>query len=287
MSRETEELMVGTANRMGTSVIIVSEPCRNARRNDANQFTDEDGDVRVIQNANIVDRPFRKAAAGKGYVIASDGRWHIAGRDFNARSRIPRHKDHDEGRDLGQLYRAGEPDGSLVKTGNLATCIRRKGTSLEDLTLVNVAARDANASWEVLEEVESLSDHAYVKYETNPQSSDGTDCRVNDRHSWRTWKLKTLNYDVLRATLVAATRWSHDSMTQDVKLELALTSACNKNILLHGQGRGGPEVEEKIRESAKEHKSGKERAWKELVKMTDPWGRPYKVLTKKMRPAHR
>ncbi|KAL0274499.1 UNVERIFIED_CONTAM: hypothetical protein PYX00_006905 [Menopon gallinae] len=115
---------------------------------------------------------------------------------------------HDEGRDLGQLYRAGEPDGSLSKTGNLATSIRRNGTCVEDLTLANVAARDAIASWEVLEEVESLSDLAYIKSEKNPQSSGGTDCR--------------------------------------------------------------------------EHKTRKE-----MVKITDPWSRPYKILTKKIRPPHR
>ncbi|KAL0266233.1 UNVERIFIED_CONTAM: hypothetical protein PYX00_008835 [Menopon gallinae] len=82
---------------------------------------------------------------------------------------------------------------SAGRARNLAMSIRRNGTCVEDLTLVNVAARDAIASWEVLEEVESLSDHAYIKYEKNPQSSGGTDCLVNDRHSWRTWKLKTVN----------------------------------------------------------------------------------------------
>ncbi|KAL0269077.1 UNVERIFIED_CONTAM: hypothetical protein PYX00_006912 [Menopon gallinae] len=78
-SRQSQDLRIATESGLGTSVIIVCEPCRNTRRKDANRFTDEDGDVTEIQNANIVDWPFRNAAAGKGYVIASDGRWHIAG----------------------------------------------------------------------------------------------------------------------------------------------------------------------------------------------------------------
>ncbi|KAL0274496.1 UNVERIFIED_CONTAM: hypothetical protein PYX00_006902 [Menopon gallinae] len=78
-SRQSQDLMIATESGLGTSVTIVCEPCRNTRRKDANRFTNEDGDVTEIQNANIVDRPFRNAAAGKGYVIASDGRRHIAG----------------------------------------------------------------------------------------------------------------------------------------------------------------------------------------------------------------
>ncbi|KAL0266235.1 UNVERIFIED_CONTAM: hypothetical protein PYX00_008837 [Menopon gallinae] len=78
-SRQSQDLMIATESGLGTSVTIGCEPCRNTRRKYANRFTDEDGDVTEIQNANIVDRPFRNAAAGKGYVIASDGRWHIAG----------------------------------------------------------------------------------------------------------------------------------------------------------------------------------------------------------------
>ncbi|KAL0265520.1 UNVERIFIED_CONTAM: hypothetical protein PYX00_011187 [Menopon gallinae] len=176
--------------------------------------------------------------------------------------------------------------------GNLATSIRRNGTCVEDLTLANVAARDAIASWEVLEEVESLSDLAYIKSEKNPQSSGGTDCR-------------------------------DDANAEAIKLELALTCVCNvamrksrtipeENIRTRfggkwrirpgcvcvcvcpdataretrarraSRGRGGQEVEEKLRESAKEHKTRKE-----MVKMTDPWSRPYKILTKKIRPPHR
>ncbi|KAL0277928.1 UNVERIFIED_CONTAM: hypothetical protein PYX00_005044 [Menopon gallinae] len=78
-SREAQDLMVETAKRMGTSLIIMCEPHRKTRRDDANQFTEEEGDVTMVQNTGTVDRPFRKTAAGKGYVIVSDGIWQVAG----------------------------------------------------------------------------------------------------------------------------------------------------------------------------------------------------------------
>nr|XP_012145702.1 PREDICTED: uncharacterized protein LOC100883183 [Megachile rotundata] len=88
----------------------------------------------------------------------------------------------------------------LLNRGSVSTCVRPQGESIVDLTWASPAAARDVASWRVVEEVETLSDHRYIRVDF---SSD-TPCRRGRRPPPKRWALKRLDKDMLVAAAVAA-----------------------------------------------------------------------------------
>ncbi|VVC87660.1 unnamed protein product, partial [Leptidea sinapis] len=51
----------------------------------------------------------------------------------------------------------------VLNTGGVATCVRPQGASIVDITLVSPEASCRVIGWRVVEDVEALSDHWYIR----------------------------------------------------------------------------------------------------------------------------
>ncbi|KAJ0172262.1 hypothetical protein K1T71_012235 [Dendrolimus kikuchii] len=59
---------------------------------------------------------------------------------------------------------------TILNQGSVQTCVRARGGSVIDLSFATHAAARRVVGWRVLEEVESLSDHRYIRFELTPSS---------------------------------------------------------------------------------------------------------------------
>ncbi|RXF70876.1 hypothetical protein EKK70_17630, partial [Desulfovibrio sp. DS-1] len=60
---------------------------------------------------------------------------------------------------------------SILNQGSVQTCVRARGGSIIDLSFATHAAARRVVGWRVLEEVETLSDHLYIRFELSPSPS--------------------------------------------------------------------------------------------------------------------
>ncbi|XP_072750485.1 uncharacterized protein [Anoplolepis gracilipes] len=183
----------------------------------------------------------------------------------------------------------------LLNTGNEPTCDRLlRGASIVDLTMITPSATRLNWSWGVVDQ-ETLSDHRYIEFGcTTLQLGSSTGGAPSPR-----WNLKKLDPDRLTAD-VQAILWQHQppeervgSLVEDVaRLVDSITQACDfsmpksrpdsrraaywwtEEILLR---RGQETPQTRLAPWA--------RSWDELIASldADPRGRPYKIVTNKLR----
>lgn len=84
-----------------------------------------------------------------------------------------------------------------LNRGNVSTCIRPQGESIVDLTWASPEAVRAVSDWEVLDGVESLSDHAYIEVSLNvSRDANGTPPKR--------WSIKSLDRDRFVAALMVS-----------------------------------------------------------------------------------
>lgn len=214
----------------------------------------------------------------------------------------------------------------LLNRGNTATCVRTQGESVIDLTWASPSAARMVRKWEVMTDVEHLSDHRYILVQLEISV-----ITKNMRHrTEQRWTLRKLNEDALMASVTSAA-WSRENEVreedplQEVEwLVEAMKRACDASMprtkqkprrstywwteeiadlrreaIRHSRkvarSKGNmarrAEAMEGYREARRSLrtaiKSSKAKAWEELLQSLeeDPWGRPYKIVLNKLRPA--
>ncbi|EFN82526.1 Putative 115 kDa protein in type-1 retrotransposable element R1DM, partial [Harpegnathos saltator] len=119
--------------------------------------------------------------------------------DFNARSWLwdPR-RENRRGEVLSEW--AAEMDLRLLNVGGVSTCVRPQGVSVVDLSWVSPGLAGRVTGWSVLEGVETLSDHLYIKFGILPSGSTGGG---GEGHSgvYPRWDFSKLRPDDLTASL--------------------------------------------------------------------------------------
>ncbi|XP_075990126.1 uncharacterized protein LOC142985765 [Anticarsia gemmatalis] len=233
-----QDLLLQSMAQWLINVAIVSEPYMVPARD--NWVGDRTGSVALIRLASHSSPPFEKVAKGRGCVAASMGsltvvacycspncalsdfeqfllevsrlvRWAqpspvlVAG-DFNAKSTAWGSPATDV---RGEALEEWAISLGLVLSnrGSVDTCVRQQGGSIVDLTFTNAALARRVQDWEVLEEVETASDHRYIRYRILPPSANPNSPGRAPRGASPRWVLGRLDRELLvEAALVQS--WS-------------------------------------------------------------------------------
>lgn len=97
-----------------------------------------------------------------GVIRALDGKVILC-EDYNAKSTLWGSPTTDTRGDAVEKWAAAN-DLRIVNVGSAPTCVRPRGSSIIDLTWVSPRAIGLVGDWLVREDVETLSDHAYITF---------------------------------------------------------------------------------------------------------------------------
>lgn len=133
---------------------------------------------------------------------------------------------------------------TLINEGDTPTCVRPQGSSIIDLTLCSADIRHLITDWEVMPNIETLSDHNYIQFKIGNRidcgQTHGTQCYPRwPRDGW-TWDL-----------FQAVTEWEFDQMTPTIdktdvntqasQVKRIMQTACDAAVKRVRQGpRGKP-----------------------------------------------
>ncbi|XP_071575540.1 uncharacterized protein [Temnothorax nylanderi] len=229
----------------GCGLGLVSEPYM-IPANHPCWISDVDGSAAIYWNALPQSPPCTRVEAGVGYVAATWGsvsfvsvyappRWDLArfeqfleevelcvermrsqsgpGRvvvagDFNAKSALwGSPVVNARGRTLEAC--AADIGLCLVNVGRARTCVRRRGSSVIDVTWATPAAARCINGWGVVSDNETLSDHQLIRMRVGITSLVEMDRRRDKANSRRRWALKQVNSDLFIASILAMT-WGED-----------------------------------------------------------------------------
>lgn len=261
-----QDLLVQSLAQWQIQVAIVAEPYRVPSR--GGWVGDDDGSVAIVTRTAAGAPPLERVSRGRGWVagevdetlivavyfspnaslsrferylreletlVASRRSRHVlvAG-DLNAKSAMwGSAVTNARGRELEDWAVAG--GFTVMNVGGVDTCVRRAGGSIVDVTFATSALARRISAWEVLEGVETLSDHRYVRFDVSALSTIPVD-------PWRPlpgdpprWALRKLDRELLleaaeveawtsRPTAVAA---EVDVEEEAEWLRLALSRACD------------------------------------------------------------
>lgn len=223
-----QDLLVQTLAQWQIHVAIVAEPYRVPLY--GGWVGDDDGSVAIITRTTAGAIPLERVSRGSGWVAgevdetlivavyfspnASLARFEqylreletlVAGRrshhvliagDLNAKSAMwGSPVMNARGREAENWVVAG--GFSVLNHGGVHTCVRRTGGSIVDVTFATSALARRISDWEVLEGVETLSDHRYVRFDISALSTATVD-------PWRPlpgepprWALRKLDRELL------------------------------------------------------------------------------------------
>ncbi|KAM3958882.1 putative 115 kDa protein in type-1 retrotransposable element R1DM [Aphomia sociella] len=260
-----QDLLMQSVAQWKIDVVVAAEPYRVPDR--GNWFGDSVGLVAVFVPGGThgMPSPLGVLSRGEGYVVVEIGETVVAGVYFSPnRSRsdfesfldglgsvLSRHSARPTFvmGDLNAKSTAwGSPTSDIrgedlldwvtatglnvINRGSVATCVRWQGESIVDVTFANPAAARRVRSWFVLPEVETLSDHRYIRMGVSTSSSGTPGGRpATNAPSFPKWALKRLDREVLQeASLVQA--WTSVEGPVEVEREAnwfreALKSICD------------------------------------------------------------
>ncbi|XP_059063005.1 uncharacterized protein LOC131855725 [Achroia grisella] len=169
-----------------------------------NWFGDYDGLVAVIRTGgSSASPPCLPLFRGSGYVGVSWGEIAVVGVYFSPNRTLAEFEEYLDGLGIAisvhparsvlvmggpqcQVYGLGSPittirgevledwavaSGlSILNVGSVATCVRWQGESIVDISLASPAIAHRVRGWQVMDEVESLSDHRYIRFDILPSS---------------------------------------------------------------------------------------------------------------------
>ncbi|CAH2217157.1 jg10321, partial [Pararge aegeria aegeria] len=85
----------------------------------------------------------------------------------------------------------------VINRGSVQTCVRQQGGSIVDITFANAALACYVQGWQVMENVETLSDHRYIRFKVSTTLA----ATNSSSQPWRgfgpRWSLKRLDRDAL------------------------------------------------------------------------------------------
>lgn len=122
----------------------------------------------------------------------------------------------------------------LLNEGHESTCVRPQGSLVVDLTWATLSAHVKLLKWEVLTDMENLSDHRYIAVRFGDRRI--RDLKQQTKGSVHVkWAQKRIDEDRFMTTVVAAV-WSHQTSSEDPTEEAAwvqdtVTRACNASMI--------------------------------------------------------
>lgn len=124
----------------------------------------------------------------------------------------------------------------VLNRGSVYTCVRQRGGSIVDVTFASPSVASRVHDWRVAVEVETLSDHRYIRFDVSAQTASGRHPRapINDGPRWA---LKRLDRELLEEAAIVQS-WIWESATDgpvDVEAEAlrfrgAMTQICDASM---------------------------------------------------------
>lgn len=123
----------------------------------------------------------------------------------------------------------------VVNRGSVQTCIRQNGGSIVDITLSCPSVARRITGWRVLEEVETLSDHRYIRFEITTSLTNQTNNTNEVYRNSSKWAITHLDKDLaIEAAIVQS--WLSSSTEpinieeETISLGQSLTEICNASM---------------------------------------------------------
>ncbi|XP_026746967.1 uncharacterized protein LOC113508210 [Trichoplusia ni] len=197
----------------------------------------------------------------------------------------------------------------VLNRGSEYTCVRQRGGSIVDVSFASPSVAGRVRDWRVAAEVETLSDHRYIRFDVSAQTANGRHptTPINDGPRWA---LKNIDRELLEeAALVQS--WIWESATDGLvdasarrrvywwtdeiaRLRVECVAARRRYTRYRRRRRRDPVEEGALYEVYRASKEtlwlaigdSKSRAREELLGSLDrdPWGRPYRWVRGKLRP---
>lgn len=100
---------------------------------------------------------------------------------------------------------------TVLNRGSVYTCVRQRGGSIVDVSFASPSVASRVHDWRVAVEVETLSDHRYIRFDVSPQTAGGRNPTA-PRTDGPRWARKRLDGELLEeAAIVQA--WIRESAT--------------------------------------------------------------------------
>lgn len=232
-----QDLLLQSMAQWAIDVAVVAEPYFVPLRDD--WVCDTNRSVALITRSATDTLPFEAVTRGRGYVAAIWGKVMVVGvyfapsislvdmediilklgsivsssrprpvivlGDFNAKSKAWGSPATNARGELVEDW-AIEQGLILLNRGSVQTCVRKNGGSIVDLSFASPALARTVQDWHVIEEVETLSDHRYIRFSIYTQTSVGPShlCSKAVGDGPR-WALKKLDKEaLLEAAIVKA-----------------------------------------------------------------------------------
>lgn len=264
-SARAQDLLLQSMLEWQIDAVVAAEPYYVSDR--PNWAGDSDGTVAIIVPDNISAAPLSVTDRGEGFVAVSwrgntlIGIYYSPNRplseferfldrvgaavrrampapvivlgDFNAKSAAWGSPDTDARGEAVEEW-AAVYGLVLLNRGAVNTCVRQQGGSIVDLSFTTPAVSRRVADWRVMEEVETLSDHLYIRMDLSSSSDVTTTtamARQAGQHPFPRWSVAQMNRDLLKeASIVQA--WAMSSEPTEVdegahRLRSALTQVCD------------------------------------------------------------
>ncbi|CAG4935877.1 unnamed protein product [Colias eurytheme] len=107
-----------------------------------------------------------------------------------------------------------------LNLGNENTCVRMQGGSVVDVTFASPTLAGRIRGWQVLSEVETLSDHKYIRFEVLPTAGPTRNTSSAPIEAGPRWSLKSLNGNLLElASLIRAWCPRPDTINVDAEAD--------------------------------------------------------------------
>ncbi|CAH2228620.1 jg3750, partial [Pararge aegeria aegeria] len=152
--------------------------------------------------------------------------------DFNAKSQAWGSPRTDERGRAVQEW-ALTQDLSLLNRGTASTCVRQQGGSIVDLSFATASVADRVVNWRV-EQVETLADHNYIRFEVSTSSAMAMAPRIASR--FPRWCITRLDRDLAKEAAILR-RWTTAGFAGDTSVDEladsmhnALTVVCEASM---------------------------------------------------------
>ncbi|XP_062524467.1 uncharacterized protein LOC134198853 [Bombyx mori] len=299
LEARAQDLLIQSMAERLTHLAVVAEPYRVPSVPD--WAGDVDGLVAVVQRRSAVGAPpeFDVVQRGRGYVAVFWAGLLVVGVYFSPNRPLAEFESFLD--ELGQVVgrshsrralvlgdlnakssawgspvtcpRGREMEEWLVGSGLVVlnrgaenTCVRRSGGSVVDVSFATPDVARRVRGWKVLSDVETLSDHRYIRFRVSaaPESSTVT-LHFDGGAEGPRWALKRLDVERLQEAAVVQAWRRRDEEEEDRAYEAYRVDVRALRVAIG---------------------EAKEAAWKELLETLDrdPWGRPYHTARSTMRP---
>ncbi|KLV34219.1 hypothetical protein AB894_15215 [Piscirickettsia salmonis] len=252
-----QDLLLQSMAQWSINVAVVSEPYFVPPRD--HWVADLDGSVTIISSAAAGTPTLESAQRGRGCVAARFGEIAVVGVYFSPnRTLVEFHNSLRElvdvvvgfrslpvlvlgdfnAKNLAWGSRLTDVRGRMVEDwaletglvvlnrGSVPTCVRMQGESVVDISFASPALSPRVVDWRVMEEVETFSDHRYIRFNVSAESADPP---VRQAPCGPRWALRQLDRELfLEAAIVQAwvippdrpadideeARWLQDAMSR-------------------------------------------------------------------------